>query len=126
MKRTLATVFVLVAALPAAAEPLIFSATGCGPYAPAEEPLTAGYVDMVGKDGKSEFLVHLGDIVSGSQTFWPESQYEKVAGILKKSTIPVVIVPGDNEWNDLKDPATGWKFWTNHFMNFEKNFPKSP
>jgi hypothetical protein len=112
--------------LRAAAEPLVFSATGCGPYTPAEEPLLASYVDEVSGDGKSEFLVHLGDIVTGKKKDWPESQYIKVADILKKSKTPVFIVPGDNEWNDLNDPDLGWRFWTKHFTDFEKNFPKSP
>lgn len=126
MKRIVALLVLILLTHPAFAEPLTFSATGCGPYAPAEEPLLARYVDLAGKDGKSEFLVHLGDVVSGSQKKWPESQYEKVAGILKKSEIPVVVVPGDNEWNDLTNPDEGWKFWSKHFMNFEKNFAKSP
>ncbi len=46
---------------------LHFAATGCGPYAPDEEPLLDHYVDLVNQDGKSEFLVHLGDVVTGSK-----------------------------------------------------------
>jgi len=108
-------------------EPLMFSATGCGPYAPDEEPLLAKFIsDVVNKDGKSEFLVHLGDVVTGKKKEWPESQYEKVAGILKTSAIPVFVVPGDNEWNDLTDPDVGWKHWSKHFHEFEKNFKNAP
>ncbi len=108
------------------AEPLKFSATGCGPYTPQEEPLLARYVKMVGDDGQSEFLVHLGDIFTGKRKDWPESQYAKVAGILKQSTIPVFIVPGDNEWNDMNDPDLAWKFWTRHFLHFDQQFKYAP
>src|SRR5262249_6065890 len=84
------------------------------------------YVALVSADKKSDFLVHLGDIVSGTKKTWPESQYAKVAGILKASKIPVLIVPGDNEWNDLDDPDAGWKNWTKHFLHFERHFDGAP
>lgn len=112
--------------LSAQAQLLHFSATGCGPYAPDEEPMLAHHVDLVSLDGKSEFLVHLGDIVTGKKTKWPESQYAKVADILKKSRQPVFVVLGDNEWNDLDNPAEGLAFWNRQLRDFEKHFPNSP
>lgn len=81
---------------------------------------------LVSADGKSEFLIYLGDIVTGKSKSWPESQYAKVAGILRQSKVPVFVVPGDNEWNDLDDPDTGWRFWTTHFLHFDKQFPYGP
>ncbi len=107
------------------AQPLVFSATGCGPYKPAEEPLLEKYVEMVGADKRSEFFVHLGDVVSGSKKVWPESQYEKIAGILRKCTIPTFVVLGDNEYNDLDRPDEGLRFWKKHFLHFDKQF-KTP
>jgi hypothetical protein len=44
-----------------------FAATGCSPYAPDEEPLLEHRVELVNQDGKSEFLVHLGDTVTGKE-----------------------------------------------------------
>ncbi len=105
---------------------LHFAATGCGPYSPEEEPQLARYVDIVNRDGKSEFLVHLGDVVTGKRSQWPESQYAKVANILKKSTRPVFVVLGDNEWNDLDHPAEGLEFWNRQFRDFEKHFSNAP
>lgn len=81
---------------------------------------------MVSTDGQSEFLVHLGDIVSGSKKVWPEAQYIKVANILRKSKIPVFVVLGDNEYNDLDDPALGLQFWKKHFLHFDKQFRYEP
>jgi hypothetical protein len=126
MRCLLGPVLMLLLLGPVQAEPLVFSATGCGPYLPREEPLLGKYIQQVQTDGKSEFLVHLGDIVTGQKKDWPEAQYLKVANILKTSQIPVLIVPGDNEWNDLNDPDQGWRFWTKHFSNFEKNFKNPP
>lgn len=105
------------------AQVLQFAATGCGPYADDEEPLLEHYVDLVNNDGHSEFLVHLGDVVTGSKKQWPESQYAKVAGILKRSKVPCYVVLGDNEWNDLDNPAEGLEFWNRQFRDFEKHFP---
>jgi hypothetical protein len=104
---------------------LHFSATGCGPYSPEEEPLLEHHIDLVNRDGQSDFLVHLGDVVSGSKRKWPESQYEKVASILRKSKRPTFVVLGDNEWNDLEDPTEGLEYWDRHFRNFEKHFPRN-
>lgn len=118
--------FLLLLTTAAPAAPLTFSATGCGPYAPKEEPLLEKYLDLVAKDGKSAFLLHLGDIVHGTKKDWPEEQFAKVATILRASKTPVFIVPGDNEWNDQDDPDQAWSFWVKHFMNFEKHFPDAP
>lgn len=107
------------------AQPLRFSATGCGPYADDEEPLLAHYVDLVNNDGQSEFLVHLGDVVTGAKRQWPETQYAKVANILKRSEVPAYVVLGDNEWNDLENPAEGLEFWNRQLRDFDKNFPHS-
>lgn len=101
---------------------LRFAATGCGPYSPEEEPLLAHHIDLVNSDGKSEFLVHLGDVVSGTKRKWPESQYELVANILKRSKRPTFVLMGDNEWNDLDDPEEGLAFWNRNFRDFEKHF----
>ena len=115
------TIFVSLAAL-ARAEPLRFSAFGCGPYKPEEEPLMEKQIALVNDDGQSEFLVHLGDIVSGVKKTWPEGQYLKVADILRKSRVPTFVVLGDNEYNDLDKPAEGLKFWRKHLLHFDKQF----
>ena len=68
----------------------------------------------------SRILIHLGDIVSG-RNIGP-NRVRKVAGILKKATIPTFVVLGDNEYNDLDKPADGLKFWRKHFLHFDKQF----
>ncbi|MCI0684677.1 MAG: hypothetical protein L0Y71_21480 [Gemmataceae bacterium] len=127
MRRCIPGLLILMGGVaPAGAAPLVFSATGCGPYNLEEERLLERHVAMVSSDRASEFLVHLGDVVPGSKKAWPESQYAKVAAILKTSRIPVLVVPGDNEWNDLSQPDIGWKHWSKHFLNFERHFSRAP
>ena len=128
MRRCILSLLFCIAlcAAPASAAPLVFSATGCGPYSVAEEPLLERYVAKVNSEMESEFLIHLGDVVPGTKKAWPESQYAKVASILKGSRIPVLVVPGDNEWNDLSEPDIGWKHWTKHFLHFERHFKRPP
>ncbi len=101
---------------------LTFSAVGDGPRADADWAILRDQLERVDRDGRSAFLVHLGDITKGTDVL-PESYYVRVADLLKKSKTPVFIVPGDNEWNDLDDPDQGWEFWNRHFLAFEKHFP---
>lgn len=125
MRPTLLAILWILLPLTARAEPLKFSATGCGPYTPEEEPLLQRYVARVNNDKESEFFVHLGDIFTGKKKVWPESQYAKIAGILRKTTVPTFVVLGDNEYNDLDNPAEGLRFWRKHFLHFDKAY-KTP
>jgi hypothetical protein len=51
---------------PAAGEPVIFSAMGCGPYTPPDKPAAAFYLRQENRERTSEFMVHLGDIFKTS------------------------------------------------------------
>jgi hypothetical protein len=102
-------------------QPLSFAAIGDGPYAPEEWPLLAEQIVTESNNPDSAFVVHLGDITHGTDVL-PEWYYIGVAGLLKISQKPVYVVIGDNEWNDLNDPATGWRLWRKHFEGFHRNF----
>jgi hypothetical protein len=45
--------------------------------------------------------------------------------MLQKSKAPTFVVLGDNEYNDLDNPAEGLKFWRKHFLHFDKQFKYS-
>src|SRR6187401_1265775 len=49
-------------AVSAAAEPVKFSAMGCGPYTKPDKPAAAFYVQQENRERTSEFMVHLGDV----------------------------------------------------------------
>jgi len=104
---------------------LTFSATGDGPRSEADWGLLRQYFALEKQDGRSAFLLHVGDICGGHDTL-PEQYYIRVAELFKTSPIPIVIVPGDNEWNDLDDPDQGWAYWERHFLAFEQHFPDPP
>ena len=109
-------------------EAVVFSAMGCGPYNAAAEKALAEYVPRENRDPKVEFIVHLGDIVSGEfgrgadkRPDHGEAQYAKVAALLwKGNRIPTFAVPGDNEWVDRANPAVGWALWKRHFLKTKK------
>ncbi len=108
------------------AEELTFSALGCGPYTPPDEKAIVEFIRKENQDKAADFIVHLGDIFSGAtarETVVGEDLYAKVRGYLTKGcTIPTYIVPGDNEWNDMPDPAQAWKWWTSQFLRLEDDF----
>ena len=130
----------------AAAEPVIFSAMGCGPYTPPDKPAVAFYVRQENRERTSEFMVHLGDVFKsppvkklqdaagpatktgqveppGPDQMPTEAEYRWTADLLSTSnTIPTWIVVGDNEWSDLEDPAQGWKWWQKYYARFEERF----
>jgi hypothetical protein len=86
-------------------EPLRFFAVGDLPYSPSEmEPLRALLAD--GAAGGSPFLVHLGDIKSGS-TPCTDDQLREIAGLFRAQPVPVVYSIGDNEWTDCGRKAAG-------------------
>ena len=118
-------VLLLVFAIPATAHPVTFGATGDGPRSDEDWAILSRYIEEENAAGACEFLIHVGDIWHGTETL-PESHYARVADLLKSSSVPWFIVPGDNEWNDLDDPDAGWAHWTKYFTRFERNFPGAP
>ena len=106
-------------ALQAESPALTFYAMGDVPYASAEDELLPRQIAALPSD--AAFVVHLGDIKKGS-TPCNEAVYAKVAGMLRKSSHRVFIVPGDNEWNDCQDPDSSWAFWVKHFMRFDRHW----
>lgn len=105
--------------------PFTFCAVGDGPRSDGDWPLLREQVAVENAEGVSRFFVHLGDIWHGSEEL-PASHYAAVAGLLQTSTIPVYIVPGDNEWNDLKDPDVGWANWTQYLLGIDRNMDGPP
>ena len=100
---------------------VVFCAMGDVPYSPEEDLLLPKQIAALPQD--ADFVVHVGDIKAGAPPC-DEAVYRKVAGILGRSAHPVFIIPGDNEWNDCvdPDPDQAWKYWSTHFMRFERRW----
>jgi hypothetical protein len=65
-----------------------------------------------------EFMVHLGDIMAGSVAC-TEARYRQVRDLMLLSTVPVFMIPGDNEWNDCGNDAQideAWSLWTQYLL----------
>ncbi|HYM80621.1 MAG TPA: IPT/TIG domain-containing protein, partial [Candidatus Limnocylindria bacterium] len=121
--------FCVFAALPSpvAAQnaPITFSAMGDIPYGTGEVPILLQQIADHNRYSPSEFMVHVGDIKSGSMAC-TQGWYVDVAGYLKMLAVPTFIIPGDNEWNDCSNPDQAWGYWVQHFNEFEKNFCGAP
>lgn len=105
--------------------PVTFSATGDGPRGEEDWTLLPQYFAAEKADGRARYLIHVGDLCKGSQVF--NADYSaKVADLYRQSSIPVILVPGDNEWNDQADPDAAWTLWEKDFMYFSEHFPGAP
>jgi hypothetical protein len=70
----------------------------------------------------TDFVVHLGDVHSVAETECNEDVYQQASTIFKESRAPVFVLPGNNDWNDCRDPKTAWKNWNTYLNRFEENF----
>ena len=69
------------------------------------------------------FMVHVGDLRNardGRQCTL--SEFTSVADTLKLSPAPVLVLPGDNEWNDCPNMATAISQWRSTFVDFESAY----
>lgn len=96
-----------------------FRVMGDVPYNEAEYSQIETHIASLGTP--DAFAVHLGDIKSSS-TSCSEAVYQRVAGVLLASELPVFIIPGDNEWNDCPNPGEAWGHWVTHFERFDENW----
>ena len=95
------------------------SVMGDVPYSPAE--VVALPQQLVEIPQESRFVVHLGDIKTGKSEC-VEPVYDMVSSILSKSSKPLFIIPGDNEWNDCANPAEAWMLWQKYFRRFDQKW----
>ena len=73
----------------------------------------------------TQFVIHLGDIKSGSSSVDPETYFPDVADTLQTSTVPLFIILGDNEYNDMPDPDEALTEWKDNFLYFDQNWTHS-
>lgn len=73
----------------------------------------------------AEFMLHVGDIWARTSPKRTPSlaAYQAVATQLKLSSVPVIVVPGDNEFNDMSVPTVGLECWRTAFAGIESHWP---
>lgn len=78
--------------------------------------------DLINIPIDSEFVFHLGNIQDASVTLCPKSRYSDVASILKRSPVPLFIVPGSEDWAKCPDPEDRMGRWMESFADFDLTF----
>ena len=101
--------------------PFTFSAIGDVPYTQQmSEELDSSIIEH-NKSSTSSFLIHLGDIKSGSKPCL-ENIYKEVSDQLREFKTPVFIIPGDNEFNDCENPIEAFSLWNKYFLHFNEHW----
>lgn len=96
------------------------------PYAPEEYETLVQQVADHNATSPSEFMVHVGDIKSGSAICF-EYTYQDVSAVLAGLAVPTFVLPGDNEWNDcVLNIDESWGWWEEYFSRFNEAWRDSP
>lgn len=100
---------------------LSFYVMGDIPYSEREEDQLKYQLRDLSSSGK--FLVHVGDMQKPSRTDCEYDAYKRVRDIMyDNSDIPVLILPGDNDYLDCERPRHARAVWLKHFSSFEENW----
>ena len=69
------------------------------------------------------FLVHLGNIHNSDVTACENTIYTRVADLMEDaSTLPIFILPGEEDWNDCEDPEEAWDAWISTFELYNQRW----
>ena len=99
-----------------------FYAMGDVPYSTSETKLLRKQLKGIAKTSNDDalFMVHVGDIFTPRNLDCVSSSYSDVADIFTDhANLPVLVLPGDNDWSDCENPDKAWKLWSRNFMGFE-------
>jgi hypothetical protein len=106
VRRSLAAAALAAFALAAhAAERFSFAAFGDMPYFTHEEAHVARLLEGL-RDARVTFVVHVGDLKGGSAPCSDEMFADRLR-LLDASQVPLVFVPGDNDWSDCHRAGAG-------------------
>jgi len=76
--------------------------------------------DSGGDPNAASFLVHLGDLQKATVDQCEEFAYREASGILKQSTLPVFVIPGDNDINDCEELEHGQAMWRQYYHKMDE------
>lgn len=66
------------------------------------------------------FAIHLGDILNSTTDPCNNETFQRFAGYIEKSPVPLFVVPGDNEFTDCLDPSAALDLWRQNFVRFDQ------
>lgn len=120
-KRGLSLIFAFLigcAPLPPAPEgALVFGVLGDAPYTELEAERLDIVIDEMNAE-KLAFVVHVGDIGGNNQACtddWLSKRKEQFTRIRH----PFLLLPGDNEWSNCRNPLQRLAAWRSHFCHQE-------
>jgi uncharacterized protein len=96
-----------------------FLAMGDSPYTGKEFYLIDKELENISRD--TNFLIHLGDMKK-NETNCDEKDYKDFRDLLKKSPVPVFIIPGDNDYFSCENRSKAKNFWDQYISEFEKHW----
>lgn len=99
---------------------VVFYALGDTPYGAAQKQRFPAQIRALG--ARSEFVVHLGDMMVRNPNQCVNDEYQQVATMLQESVSPVLIVPGDNDWAECNNSTEAYLLWGKHFHQFEQRW----
>lgn len=103
---SLAAALLLAASVAAQAKPILtFGLFGDTPYTDYERSQLPLILNDMG-EANVAFAIHDGDIKNGHSRC-DDNLYQDILGAFQNSPVPLVYVPGDNEWTDCQRPACG-------------------
>lgn len=95
-----------------------FFAMGDVPYNELEAVLLSKQIEDINKEmehDNTSFLIHLGDLMrSGNCNM---KRYQRSSVILNTTKIPVVVIPGDNDWIDCPNFKIGMERFKIYFID---------
>lgn len=93
-----------------------FALIGDQPYNDFFEPATSSLIQHIAQEPGVHWILHLGDIKGGNEPCADALIQRRIAQ-LQRSKLPLVYVPGDNEWTDCHRPSNG-NFDSQERLNF--------
>ena len=88
------------------AAPLQVALIADTPYGDAQRAVFPALVDAINADPQVRWVLHAGDVKSGSTTC-DDARFADLKALYDTFADPFVLTPGDNEWTDCHRPAAG-------------------
>jgi hypothetical protein len=95
-----------------------FFAMGDVPYNEMEAVILSQQIEDINREiehDTASFLVHLGDLMRSGNC--NRKRYQRSSDILNTTKIPVVVIPGDNDWIDCPNFKIGMKRFKAYFID---------
>lgn len=103
-------------------QPLSFYVTSNVPYTSNANVLVFRDELLTLSSNSTPFVVHLGNIQNSAVTLCPPVTYLAARSLLLTSPVPILMLPGEHDWNDCPFPSQSWQTWQRFFSQFEDNY----